>query len=86
MLNKRPITKSHDLVELLNACFVIHADLDFEELRDDCQNLTRYRIEFVYPGPAPEQLSVNEARESIQKARRIFEFVKGKAVVLGYSE
>ncbi|MDO9130449.1 MAG: HEPN domain-containing protein, partial [Anaerolineales bacterium] len=64
----------------------IHPDQDFEMLREDCQDLTRYRVEFVYPGPIPEQISVAEARAAIQQARRIYEAVKCKAKALGYSE
>ena len=58
MLNKRKITRTHDLVELLNECIVIWNDLEFEGLREDCQVLTRYRVEFTYPSPIPEEISV----------------------------
>jgi HEPN domain-containing protein len=47
MLNKRKITRTHDLVELLDDCIAIQNDADFETLRDDCQSLTRYRVEFI---------------------------------------
>ena len=86
MLNKREITKSHDLVELLDDCIAIHEDNDFESLRSDCQALTRYRTDFVYPGPAPEVISVEEAKAAIEKARRIMALVKGEAEELGYHE
>lgn len=85
MLNKRKITKTHDLVELLNECRAIYDDLDFETLRDDCQALTRYRADFVYPGPTPEPISVEEARAAIRRAHRIYELVLRKAAALGYS-
>ena len=85
MLNKRKITKTHDLVELLDECILIDNDKDFEALRDDCQLLTRYRVEFTYPSPIPEQISVDEARLAIQKAQRIYKFVLRKAEVTGYS-
>ena len=84
MLNKRPITKTHDLVELLDECIAVHNDMDFESLRDDCQILTHYRTDLVYPGPIPEYISVGEARAAIGKARRIYEFVHRKAKALGY--
>lgn len=84
MLNKRKIEKSHDLGELLNDCIAIHQDTDFEELRADCQILTRYRTAFVYPGSLPEVISVEEARSAIEKARRIKAFVMRKAEELGY--
>jgi HEPN domain-containing protein len=85
MLNKRKITRTHDLVELLNDCIAIQNDADFEMLRNDCQALTRYRVEFVYPGPIPEQISVDEARSAIEKARRVYEFIRHKAELQGYS-
>jgi HEPN domain-containing protein len=85
MLNKRKITKTHDLVELLDGCIAIQDDTEFETLRDDCQVLTRYRVDFVYPGPTPENISVEEARSAIIKARRIYEFAKHKAESNGYS-
>jgi HEPN domain-containing protein len=85
MLNKRKITRTHDLVKLLDDCIAIQDDVDFETLRDDCQTLTHYRVEFAYPGPIPEQISVDEARSAIEKARRIHEFVRNKAELQGYS-
>jgi HEPN domain-containing protein len=85
MLNKRKITKTHDLVELLDECIAIQDDPEFEALRDECQALTRYRVDFVYPSPMPEHISVDEARAAIQKAHRVYEFIKRKAESLGYS-
>jgi HEPN domain-containing protein len=84
MLNKQKITKSHDLVELLNACINIHQDEDFETIRADCQTLTRYRIELVYPAPFSDDLSVEEAMDAIEKAGQIKNFVLKKAEKLGY--
>lgn len=84
MFNKRRITKTHDLVELLDECIAIQNDLEFEAIRDDCQVLTRYRVEFVYPGPIPEQITIAEARSAIQKARNIYGFVLQKAQASGY--
>ncbi len=84
MLNKAKITKSHDLVEILDDCIAIHHDSTFEGLHSDCQMLTRYRMDFIYPGPAPEVISVEEAKTAIEKARRIKDFVLKKAEELGY--
>ena len=84
MLNKRKIERNHDLIEILNVCFDVHQDKDFEQLRPDCQILTRYRIDFVYPGPFPDVVSVEEAKLAIEKARRIKDFVLKKAEALGY--
>ena len=61
MLNKRKITKTHDLVQLLDEYIEIQNDTEFEALRDDCQTLTRYRVDFVYPGYVTEQITVDEA-------------------------
>jgi HEPN domain-containing protein len=84
MLNKRKITKSHDLVELLNECVVVYQDKDFDNLRPDCQILTQYRLDFVYPTPMLEIISVKEAVIAMQKARHIKDFVLQKAIELGY--
>lgn len=86
MLNKHKIYKSHDLVQILNTCIAIHGDSDFDSLRADCQMLTRYRVEFVYPGPFPEVVSVVEAKKAIEKAKQIKAFVIKKAEALGYHE
>jgi len=85
MLNKHKITKPHDLVQLLDECIAIQKDAQFEQIRDDCQILTQYRVDFVYPGPVPEQISVDEARAAIRRARRIYDFMLRKASALGYS-
>lgn len=84
MLNKRKIERSHDLIEILNTCREVHQDEDFEQLRPDCQLLTRYRIDFVYPSPFPDVVSVEEAKLAIEKARWIKDFVLKKAEALGY--
>jgi HEPN domain-containing protein len=85
MLNKRKIHKSHDLVEILNDCIAVHGDKDFERFRSDCQTLTGYRVDLAYPGPFPIEVSVAEAVQAIEKARRIKAFVMEKAEALGYS-
>jgi HEPN domain-containing protein len=85
MLNKRKITKTHDLVQLLDEYIEIQNDTEFEALRDDCQTLTRYRVDFVYPGYVTEQITVDEAHSAIEKARKIYEFVHRKAESLGCS-
>jgi HEPN domain-containing protein len=84
MLNKKKITKSHDLVELLNECVVVYQDKDFDNLRPDCQILTQYRLDFVYPAPMLEIISVEEAVNAIQKVHHIKDFVLQKAIELGY--
>ncbi|MEK7441938.1 MAG: HEPN domain-containing protein [Chloroflexota bacterium] len=85
MLNKKPIEKSHDLIELLDDCLAIHNDNKFDELRSDCQLLTQYRLDLVYPTSTSETITVEEAKAAIEKARRIRDFVMAKAEELGYS-
>ena len=86
MLNKSRIPKSHDLVMILDECAVIHNDTDFETLRADCQTLSTYRIDLVYPGPLPIDVSVDEAKIAINMAQQIYNFVLSKAIELGYHQ
>lgn len=86
VLNKKKIKKIHDLGEILDSCIAVRNDADFEDLRADCHTLTRYRIDFAYPGHFNETISVEEARAAIEKARRIQSFVLRKAHELGYSQ
>ncbi|RMD95710.1 MAG: HEPN domain-containing protein [Calditrichaeota bacterium] len=84
VLNKKRIPKTHDLGILLDECIRANRDPEFEELREDCLHLLRYKIELTYPGPFPEHISVDEARKAIEAARRIKEFVFKKATELGF--
>ena len=84
MLNKKKIEKTHDLGELLDDCIATQNDRDFEDLRANCKLLTRYKIDFSYPSPIPEAISIEEAKAAIEKARRIRDFVMKKAAELGY--
>ncbi|MDZ7288579.1 MAG: HEPN domain-containing protein [candidate division KSB1 bacterium] len=84
MLNKKKIKKLHELDDLLDACISIHQDKTFEELREDCIDLTRYKVEMTYPGHVPVEIDVEEARAAIEKARRIKDFIMNKAEELGY--
>ena len=84
VLNKQKIVKTHELSDLLDKCIVIHQDHSFEELRDDCIELTKYKLEMTYPGPIPEEIDLNEAKSAIEKARNIKDFMMKKAEELGY--
>jgi len=84
MLNKKKIKKIHELGKILDACIAARHDKEFEDLREDCQILTKYKTDLVYPGPIPEAISVEEAKAAIEKARRIKDFVMKKAQELGY--
>ena len=84
MLNKKKIEKTHQLNDVLDRCIAVHQDEAFEKLREDCAGLTKYKVELTYPNPIPEEIDVNEAKEAIEKARRIKDFVLKKAKELGY--
>ncbi|GEM_PF-1046256 len=84
MLNKKKIKKIHELGKILDACIAARQDKEFEDLREDCRILTKYRTVLVYPGPFPYVISVEEAKAAIEKARRTKDFVMKKALELGY--
>lgn len=65
-------------------CIAARQNTDFEELREDCRILSRYKTYLTYPGPIPEVISIEEARAAIEKARYIKDFVLKKAQELGY--
>ena len=66
--------KSHDLDYLLDECK--RENSEFEELRDIAEDLTPYAVETRYPDDFIE-ISVNEAGESIEKAKKVKNFVLG---------
>lgn len=85
VLNKKKIKKIHDLGEILDSGIAAQNDGEFESLREDCRILTRFKIDFAYPGHSPERISVEEARAAIEKARVIYAFMLRKAQELGYA-
>jgi HEPN domain-containing protein len=52
-------------------------DEDFNELIEAAEKLTAYAVEFRYP-PNLTVPSVEDVKEAIKEAERIFEFVKDK--------
>ncbi|MBI4722604.1 MAG: HEPN domain-containing protein [Candidatus Stahlbacteria bacterium] len=66
--------RSHDLDYLLDECK--RENLEFEELRDIAEDLTPYAVEIRYPDDFVE-ISVNEASEAIEKAKKVKNFVLG---------
>lgn len=84
MVNRYKILKSHDLVAVLDECIVIHGDNEFENLRSNCQTLTIYRTDLLYPGPFPTLVSIEEAKLAIEMAQQIYEFILNKVNTLGY--
>lgn len=85
MLNKKKIKKTHQLDELLDECIENQQDESFNILREDCVELTKYKVEMTYPSPTPEEIDLEEAKSAIDKARRINNFVLKKARELGYN-
>jgi HEPN domain-containing protein len=86
MINKHKIVKSHDLVMILGECIAIHSDSEFEELRYQCQTLTVYRTDLLYPGPFPTFVSIEEAKAAIEMAKQIYKFTLNKVNALGYDD
>jgi len=67
-----PFRKTHNLVELGDACATIQAGLT--PAVDEVAALTKYAIRFRYPG-APYEPLVEEAREALRIARSFLETV-----------
>lgn len=84
VLTKQKIEKTHQLSDILDLCISINQDYSLEILRDDCIDLTKYKVEMTYPGNVPEEIEVEEAKIAIEKARRIKDFMERKARELGY--
>jgi HEPN domain-containing protein len=84
VLNKQKIEKTHQLSDVLDLCISINQDHSFESLREDCIQLTKYKVDMTYPGNVPEEIEVAEAKMAIEKARRIKDFVVKKVRELGY--
>ena len=67
-----PFRKTHNLVELGEACG--HIDQSLESLFRRAAPLTEYAWKFRYPGD-PEEPSVQEATDALAVARAVFEAV-----------
>ena len=67
--------KVHDLLELLNACISVDAEL--ARVTDECKLLNPLYIETRYPGDWP-LLTIEEATEAIEAARHIRRLVRTK--------
>jgi HEPN domain-containing protein len=63
----------HDLVDLLNLCIIQNKSLlDFKE---DVQILNKYYVESKYPPDIPISYPKKEAKEAIDKAKRLLDFL-----------
>ena len=70
-----PFRKTHNLVELGEACCRI--DQSLESLLRRAAPLTEYAWKFRYPGD-PEEASAEEAAEALARAREVFDLVQGR--------
>jgi len=69
--------KTHDLEDLLAFC--IDFGLEFENLKEECGLLNEYITEARYPGDMPfESIAKDDAREAIEAAHKIEQFVLRK--------
>jgi HEPN domain-containing protein len=61
------LKRIHDLDDLLD--YALDHDKDFEEFRDLCQEVTEYYFEERYPFLMSSELTENEVKLKIEKAR-----------------
>jgi HEPN domain-containing protein len=73
-------TRTHELEELLNECIPYLAD--FENLRDNCSDLSPYMTVARYP--AVIEPTEYHMKQALKDASRILEFTKSKLEKLGY--
>ena len=66
----------HDLVYLLRLC--INVEPDFEKIRNECEILNPYSATPRYPFIDLKGYTIEEAKESIEKARKVKEFIRNK--------
>lgn len=64
--------RRHDLNYLLDLC--VPLDPSFHQFRADADALTPYAVEFRYPDALIE-LSIADARDAVEIARRLYTFV-----------
>ncbi|ODS36883.1 MAG: hypothetical protein A7316_02265 [Candidatus Altiarchaeales archaeon WOR_SM1_86-2] len=68
------LKKTHDLEDLLVFC--MDFDPEFENLKEECVLLNEYITGARYPGDLPfESIGKDDAREAIEAADKIEEFV-----------
>jgi len=68
----RPFRKTHDLVELGQACVEIDATL--ADLLESTAPLTEYAWKFRYPGE-PEEPTEDESHAAVAQARAVYEAI-----------
>lgn len=68
------IPKTHDLVELLNLCISINDKLS--DYKEEVEILNKYYIEAKYPPDQPILYPIEETKEAVTKAKKVFEFIE----------
>lgn len=68
MLNKRKIPKVHSLLELLDLCAEINTKV--EAIKEYCEKLEPYKEEATYPVSPPIIITIEEAKEAIECAKK----------------
>ncbi|MFH1416052.1 MAG: HEPN domain-containing protein [Elusimicrobiota bacterium] len=66
----------HDLVYLLELCLQI--DSSFNEIEKEIGELTEYSVEARYPNDIYAEYDIEEAKEAIDKAKRVKDFILKK--------
>ena len=69
----QPFRPVHDLIELLELCLL--RDGTFELQRDLLKDLTRYAVQFRYPG---EMATKEDARAALQVVKTVRAFIRSK--------
>lgn len=73
---KKKFPRVHDLVYLLNLC--IEIDPSFKNIEKEIRELTEYSTETRYPNDIYIEYTIDEAKEALNKAKRIKNFIKQK--------
>ena len=75
--HNRPFRKTHDIAELLHLC--IKVDKSFEKfMNEKVVKLTVYSVDTRYPGALDYEPTPEEAREAVEIAERVRDFVLKK--------
>jgi HEPN domain-containing protein len=69
---EQPFEKTHSLVALVGMC--LQFNRDFDVLRTAATSLTPFAMTTRYPGDLPD-ISAEDARDALEQARKICEFV-----------
>ncbi len=77
--HNNPLSKTHDLIKLLQACCVI--DSEFSDLRLDAAVLSPFATEFRYPVDEETTIERKVVLDAIERAGKILSFVEKKIIL-----